>query len=148
MRTTFVTAGYREGLADARARAVQPGFDEGYLLGSAVGVRVGWLKGLMGGLVDGLDFSQAPPGLESKVRVTLVQMNEELRMDQLLGQEWIGEDGLWKWTIEDPDATIQSVASAHPVVRRWNRVVTQYCRVLGVERNDPAEGWDPGKRPT
>ena len=46
-----VTAGYRDGIAVAREKAVQGGFDEGWILGAALGMRAGYVLGVMEGIV-------------------------------------------------------------------------------------------------
>src|ERR1700761_7278498 len=51
VQAAHTTAGYRDGIAVAKAEYVQAGFDEGYGLGGEVGRAVGWILGALEGLV-------------------------------------------------------------------------------------------------
>ncbi|KAL2271328.1 hypothetical protein VTJ83DRAFT_699 [Remersonia thermophila] len=62
------TAGYRDGIALAKSRFAQPGFDEGYPLGAALGARAGELLGVLEGLAAAVglvslhsSFPPSPP---------------------------------------------------------------------------------------
>ncbi|KAI9808625.1 MAG: hypothetical protein M1825_003775 [Sarcosagium campestre] len=50
LRTQHQTAGYREGVAKAKAASVQSGFDAGYVSGAELGVIVGGLLGVLEGI--------------------------------------------------------------------------------------------------
>ncbi|KAK2074049.1 hypothetical protein P8C59_008286 [Phyllachora maydis] len=52
LRQEHATAGYRDGLAAAKAGSVQAGFDEGFGLGATLGLRAGRLLGLLEGLAS------------------------------------------------------------------------------------------------
>ncbi|KAK2740135.1 Essential protein Yae1, N terminal [Myotisia sp. PD_48] len=52
LRRQHVTAGYRDGVAAAKANHVQEGFDKGYPIGIDLGLRVGMLQGVLEGLVN------------------------------------------------------------------------------------------------
>ena len=51
LKRQHVTSGYREGLAIAKGRCIQDGFDAGYPIGLRLGGRVGILKGIVEGLI-------------------------------------------------------------------------------------------------
>src|SRR4030088_1417992 len=46
-----MTAGYREGLSDSKAKSMQGGFDQGYPIGFVLGIRVGRILGVLEGFL-------------------------------------------------------------------------------------------------
>ena len=141
LRTTHTTAGYRDGLAAAREAAVQSGFDEGHLLGAAVGLRSGYLQGLIEGLQHGIDFARMDGDARAIVEKHLAEMKEELQLPNLLGEQWISNEGTWKWNVasrDEEDLTIGGIANAHPVIQKVNRRVGIYSQHLGIKRAEPA----------
>jgi Essential protein Yae1, N terminal len=137
LRTTHTTAGYREGFAASREAAVQPGFDEGHLLGAALGLRAGYLQGVMEGIERGLNVADLTQESRAALQLRMTEVKKDLQLQSLLGQQWIEIDGTWKWKVDSLDGeqpTIGTIANAHPMIRRANRLVGTYCRILGVER--------------
>lgn len=98
---------YREGLASAKGQYVQEGFDEGYALGADLGLRVGYILGILRGFVG------AWKGHDQEAHSEVFKMYEdaqkELAIEQLLGQTWVDEEGIWKWEVQgaDGDATFR-----------------------------------------
>jgi hypothetical protein len=132
LRTTHTTAGYRDGAALARGAAVQPGFDEGHLLGAAIGIRAGYLIGVVEGMEVGC-IGNAATILHDEVAA----ITKELKVESLLGKEWIAEDGTWKWEVDaqsEEDATIAEVANSHPHIIRWSRKIGALMQAAGVQR--------------
>lgn len=60
---------------------------------------------------------------------------KELAIEQLLGQTWVDEEGIWKWEVQgaDGDATFREVAAQHPVVKRWDDKVDELATRWGVD---------------
>lgn len=111
---------YREGLASAKGQFVQEGFDEGYALGADIGLRVGYILGVLRGLVS------AWKSHDQEIHKEMLELYEEaqnaLAIEQLLGQNWVDEEGIWKWEVQgaDGDATFREVAAQHPIVKKWD----------------------------
>lgn len=124
---------YREGLASAKGQYVQEGFDEGYALGADLGLRVGYILGILRGFVG------AWKGHDQEAHSEVFKMYEdaqkELAIEQLLGQTWVDEEGIWKWEVQgaDGDATFREVAAQHPVVKRWDDKVDELATRWGVD---------------
>ena len=59
LESVHVTAGYRDGIAVAREKTVQGGFDEGWILGAALGLRAGYVLGVMEGILSAIDADAA-----------------------------------------------------------------------------------------
>ncbi|KAJ4989809.1 ABC1 domain containing protein [Stagonosporopsis vannaccii] len=124
---------YREGLASAKGQYVQEGFDEGYALGADIGLRVGYVLGVLRG------FLGAWKGRDQDICDELVKLYEEaqkeLVIEQLLGQTWVDEEGIWKWEVHgaDGEATFREVAAQHPVVKKWDDKVQQLATRWGVD---------------
>lgn len=120
------TDAYREGLSAAKGQFVQGGFDEGFSLGAEIGLLVGRVLGVLHGLcaaLKGYDEArwEEVQGLAERARAELV-------IENVLGREWVDEEGVFKWKVDGheeggEDVTFQEVARCHPVVRRWVGVV-------------------------
>lgn len=116
------TDAYREGLANSKGQFVQEGFDEGYSLGANLGLRVGYILGVLHGFVAAWKTYNDQNHAEAKKVYDTAQT--ELAIERLLGQEYVDEEGIWKWDVkgegeEDDDPTFREVAAQHPVVRKW-----------------------------
>ncbi|KAK1767218.1 hypothetical protein QBC33DRAFT_81057 [Phialemonium atrogriseum] len=111
LRREHATAGYRDGVAAAKARSAQAGFDEGFGLGAAVGARAGRLLGLLEGIASAAAAAAATaesgvsPGAEedgaaggSVVRL-LGRAREELGVGSVFGSEYWEADGTWKYEV-------------------------------------------------
>lgn len=134
LRSTHVTNGYRDGIAESKAQYVQEGFDEGFSLGAVLGLRAGWLLGAFEGVVravssggggsggrDGNDGVGEEVSRELAGEWALVKT--ELDLLSLFGREFFGPDGIWKFEVEGEDeggeVTFQEVADAHPLIGKW-----------------------------
>jgi hypothetical protein len=134
LRRIHVTNGYREGLAASKESHVQAGFDEGFSLGGEIGTVIGWCLGVLEGILAALARSgrEAELAAAEQVERMLRQAKEDLRVEKVLGPEWIGEDGIWTFDVPGQDeeeeltVTFRDVAVAHPVVKAWKE------RVLGL----------------
>ncbi|KAK3697119.1 Essential protein Yae1, N terminal [Vermiconidia calcicola] len=128
LRTQHTTAGYRDGLSTSKESHVQAGFDEGYALGAELGLRGGWVLGVL----EGLSLSRFPAAGEHLLR----QAEEELDVRKLFGQEWFGEDGVWRYDVagqgEEEEVTFKEVAEAHPVLRKWMGIVRELASGLAL----------------
>ncbi|KAJ9623903.1 Essential protein Yae1, N terminal [Taxawa tesnikishii (nom. ined.)] len=133
LRRTHVTNGYRDGVAESKARFVQDGFDEGYGLGAVLGLRAGWCLGVLEGCVAGVEAAE-----EGKAREG--GGGEELGLRGLFGETYFGEDGVWKFEVEGKEAegregevTFREVARCHPLLVKWMEVVRKWAEGLGVD---------------
>ncbi|KAI4611488.1 Essential protein Yae1, N terminal [Alternaria sp. BMP 0032] len=127
------TDAYREGLANSKGQYVQEGFDEGYSLGANLGLRVGYILGVLQG------FTAAWRGHDEQVQKEVAQVfdsaREELAIEELLGRQWVDEEGIWKWGVvgEDDDPTFREVSDQHPVVKKWMGVVEDLAKRWDVD---------------
>ncbi|KAF2110205.1 hypothetical protein BDV96DRAFT_651351 [Lophiotrema nucula] len=124
------TDAYREGLANSKGQYVQEGFDEGYSLGANVGQRVGYVLGVLQGLVGALRGNDA-----TEASGLLRCAQNELAIQELLGTNWVDEEGIWKWEVNgaDEEVTFREVAEQHPVVRTWLGKVDDIAQRWGVD---------------
>ncbi|KAF1913930.1 hypothetical protein BDU57DRAFT_521035 [Ampelomyces quisqualis] len=127
------TDAYREGLATSKGLHVQEGFDEGYLLGANLGVRVGYILGVLQGFVAAWKGHNDELCRESKEVHATAQ--KELAIQELLGQKWVAEDGIWIWEVhsDDEEPTFREVAEQHPVVQKWTSAVQDMAKKWGVD---------------
>jgi hypothetical protein len=140
LRVKHETEGYRDGVTQGKAETVQAGFDEGYRLGAVLGLRVGRIVGLLDGLVNAI--STALKGDESSEVLMVVSESlrglaedarRELRTESVFGREWWSEDGNWKFEVpgegqEGFEMVFPDVASAHPLIRKWEAVIDTEVR--------------------
>ena len=124
---------YREGLASAKGQYVQEGFDEGYALGADLGLRVGYILGVLRGFVGA--WKAQNQGIFTELFTLYEEAQKELAIEQLLGQTWVDEGGIWKWEVQgaDGDATFREVAAQHPVVKKWDDKVEELATRWGVD---------------
>ncbi|USP82711.1 hypothetical protein yc1106_09985 [Curvularia clavata] len=113
------TDAYREGLADSKGQYVQEGFDEGYALGANLGLNVGYILGVLHGFVAA--SKDRDEEMHSEAKEIYDMAHKELAIEELLGKQWVDEEGIWKWGVvaKDDDPTFREVAAQHPVIRRW-----------------------------
>ncbi|KAK5018550.1 hypothetical protein BJ546DRAFT_1070501 [Cryomyces antarcticus] len=150
LRSIHVTAGYRDGIASAKAAAVQAGFDEGFALGAALGLRAGAVLGVLEGCVSGVSGgARNEHGGQDRMeaceeaRALLGSAREQLGVGSVMGRDWFDDDGVWMFAVEGADVTFAEVADAHPLVKRWTSVVEALAKrwrvdldVLGEEEAD------------
>ena len=127
------TDAYREGLATSKGLYVQEGFDEGYSLGANLGVRVGYILGILQGFVAAWKGHNDELLRQSKEAQATAQ--KELAIQELLGQQWVTEDGIWSWEVhgEEEDPTFGEVAEQHPVVQKWMIAVEDMAKKWEVD---------------
>ncbi|KAL1843484.1 hypothetical protein VTJ49DRAFT_1355 [Mycothermus thermophilus] len=156
------TAGYRDGIALAKSRFAQPGFDEGYPLGAALGARAGELLGVLEGLAAAVglvslhsSFPPSPPSSSAGSSSALVQGGgdaEAGRMERLLAEArrelgpqavfaeeyFAQEDGTWRYEVcgdegKEEVVVFADVAEAHPLLRKWRGIVRGEAARYGVD---------------
>jgi hypothetical protein len=127
------TDAYREGLANSKGQFVQEGFDEGYSLGANLGVRVGYILGVLQGFVAAWRAHDAELHRETKEVYDNAQ--KELAIQELLGKQWVTEEGIWNWGVQgvEEDPTFREVAEQHPVVQKWTATVEDMAEKWGVD---------------
>ncbi|KAL2142702.1 hypothetical protein VTI28DRAFT_790 [Corynascus sepedonium] len=180
------TAGYRDGIAAAKARTAQHGFDEGYPLGAHIGARAGQLLGVLEGLAaavglhalssSSLQLLPTPPlepsSSSSSARPRSSSYDEARRLEGVLaearrelsvggvfdGQYW-ASDGTWRYQVgndgyggygqakeggngrageeavefDGENVVFPDVAEAHPLLRKWSRIVRAEAARYGVD---------------
>ena|SRR2546423_6954143 len=82
MQRQHMTAGYREGLSDSKAKHMQGGFDRGYPIGFELGIKVGKIFGVLEGFLAAFaqDQKSTPAGLVELYN----RAAKELAISQLL----------------------------------------------------------------
>lgn len=153
LRSIHVTNGYREGIAVSKESHVQAGFDEGFSLGGEIGQKVGWILGVLEGVVRGVrrkkrreqqqrNEERNEGEAEDEAEVAFTAAQAELRIEVLLGKDWFGEDGIWKYEVpgeEKEDVTFEVVAEAHPVVRKWRERTMELSQKVGLRMEEVLE---------
>ncbi|USW50584.1 Putative essential protein Yae1 [Septoria linicola] len=94
LRSIHVTNGYREGIAVSKESHIQAGFDEGFSLGGEIGQKAGWILGVLEGITRG-----TKKGGREEVEKVFAGAQAELKIEALLGEEWFGMDGIWKYEV-------------------------------------------------
>lgn len=128
------TAGYREGITAAKVSSVQVGFDEGFSLGATIGSQAGQLLGMIEGIADALKGHTAEAA-EASTKL-LSDAKGELSTDKIFSAEYWASDGNWSYevTAEDGEQILFSdVATAHPLVRKWRRIVNEQLEVWRIQ---------------
>lgn len=127
------TDAYREGLSNSKGQYVQEGFDEGYSLGATIGLRAGYILGILQGFAAAWKSQDAQE--YKQVLEVLERAQAELAIGDLLGQNWVNEQGIWTWEVKgkEDDPTLREVAEQHPVVQRWINKVEELALKYGVD---------------
>ncbi|PVI00207.1 hypothetical protein DM02DRAFT_401108 [Periconia macrospinosa] len=127
------TDAYREGLSNGKGQFVQEGFDEGYSLGANLGILVGYVLGLLQGITEALEGHDKLQWKETQKLCDEAQA--ELAIEELLGQKWIDEEGIWRWEVEgkDEEVTFKEVAEQHPVMKTWMARIRDLAEKWGVD---------------
>ncbi|KAI7366045.1 hypothetical protein KC354_g4435 [Hortaea werneckii] len=152
LRSLHVTGGYREGIAVSKEKHMQEGFDEGYTLGAELGLKAGWCLGALEGIGHALAASTVSyPAAEKttgsdqidlvtldSTRKSLEAAEEELKVENLFGRTYFGEDGIWLYHVpgqerEDEETTFEKVAAAHPLVCKWTESISALSGKVGVD---------------
>ncbi|GAB7362813.1 hypothetical protein MBLNU230_g3116t1 [Neophaeotheca triangularis] len=143
LRTTHVTNGYREGIAQSKDQHIQAGFDEGYSLGAEMGLKVGWCLGVLDGVHRALAMRTGGPATPSgeedsstKAKQKLQIAQEELKMEKLFDKAYFGGDGVWLYDVPGQDQegaiSFEEVAAAHPVIREWTIAAGELAHGSGI----------------
>ena len=154
LRSIHVTNGYREGIAIGKEQHLQIGFDEGYSLGAELGLRAGWCLGVLEGLMQVATQRHAESsstegqlGTDEALQI-LREAESELKVENLCGKEWFGEDGVWSWEVSGVDdeheaagavageprlrVAFDDVAAAHPIIKKWREKACEGAGGLGL----------------
>jgi hypothetical protein len=138
------TDAYREGLANSKGQFVQEGFDEGYSLGANLGLRVGHIIGVLYGFV--FAWKGYNEQVYKEAKEAYENARKELAIEELLGQQWVDEEGIWKWGVvgKEEDPTFREVADQHPVVKKWMGTVEDMAKrwdvdLKAVEKSQPPQ---------
>ncbi|KAH8686023.1 hypothetical protein BGZ60DRAFT_523290 [Tricladium varicosporioides] len=126
--------GYRDGVTNGKAQTVQVGFDEGYGLGAVLGLKIGKILGLLEGICNALGVGMKSHegeifvGEKERLDKLFAMARSELKTQSVFGRDWWGEDGIWKFEVpgegvEGKEVTFLDVASAHPLVVKWDRII-------------------------
>jgi hypothetical protein len=127
------TDAYREGLANSKGQYVQEGFDEGYSLGANLGLRIGYILGVLQGFAAAWESHDEQAYKE--VDDVYAAARKELAIEELLGKQWVDEEGVWKWAVEgeEEDPTFKEVADQHPLVKKWMGTVEDLAKRWSVD---------------
>jgi hypothetical protein len=145
------TAGYREGLAFAKAASVQSGFDEGFGLGASIGLEVGRILGILQGIASAVAQDEVGINTEERLREQklIEEANVELGLRSIFAEKYWNVDGTWKYAIEssvpvkqadEPEMLFTDVAKAHPLLRKWTQKVEEHGKRWGVSEQH-VKGW-------
>ncbi|KAF2271058.1 hypothetical protein CC78DRAFT_538744 [Lojkania enalia] len=136
------TDAYREGLSHSKGQFVQEGFDEGYSLGANFGQRVGYILGVLHGFVSALRGYDDARGKEAVELLNAAQT--DLAIQELLGRQWVNEEGIWKWEVQrkGEEVTFREVADQHPVIKHWTAKVSETAHKWGVDLSTIAHATD------
>lgn len=149
LQQEHTTAGYRDGVTEAKAASVQAGFDEGYGLGATVGLKVGQLLGLLEGLAGALAGDPASAPEAASAAALLAGARAELDVREVFGEAYWNADGTWKYDVapasgrwregegQDDAILFSDVAEAHPLVKKWTAAVQEQTRRWGLEEHLP-----------
>lgn len=131
---------------------MQEGFDEGYTLGAELGLKAGWCLGALEGIGHALAASTVShPAAEKtsnsdekdivtldSTRKLLEAAEEELKVENLFGRTYFGEDGIWLYHVpgqerEHEETTFEKIAAAHPLVCKWTESIFSLSGKVGVD---------------
>ncbi|KAI4165284.1 MAG: hypothetical protein LQ342_001152 [Letrouitia transgressa] len=154
LRSTHVTAGYREGISASKDQALQPGFDEAYPLGAILGLRAGYILGVLEEICAAhsqkarIFKDEAIYTLEAGRVQTLVQeAREQLKVERIFGKEFWKSDGTWGYDAGEmkgleeqgdnsADLTFWEVADRHPAIRFWMQRLGDEMRKVGLDNGE------------
>ncbi|KYG45181.1 hypothetical protein M433DRAFT_67865 [Acidomyces richmondensis BFW] len=149
LRSIHVTNGYREGIGTGKEKHMQGGFDEGYGLGAELGLKVGWCLGVLDGIYHALPSTAPSNRIASKsavdqliisredVRKLQSDAEAEMSLQNLFSQNYFHTDYTWRFDVPESqkdadDITFETIAAAHPLVKKWVEQVTEISRRLGL----------------
>lgn len=143
LQVTHSTEGYREGITVGKAQSIQTGFDEGYSLGANVGLKAGQLLGLLEGIVGALAQRADDVSAQAATTTLLVDARRELRTERIFDEAYWAPDGSWKYDVkasggDDAEVVFEDVASQHPVILKWTRIVEDQVQRWQLDLDLPA----------
>jgi hypothetical protein len=115
-----MTAGYREGLSDSKAKSMQGGFDQGYPIGFVLGIRVGRILGVLEGFLAA--FAKDPAGTPEDLLRLYRSAKRELAIGQLL--HGLEDEVLASLEFEVNDLPLESKEA----LQKWEQLVTQMMK--------------------
>jgi hypothetical protein len=141
LRAIHNTNGYRDGIALAKEKYIQDGFDEGYMLGAELGARCGWCLGVLEGIATAAGAGKEVETQEPEVRKLLKEASVDLGMKKVYGEEFFGLDGVWRFDVPgggsegegEGNVTFRQVADAHPLLKKWIGVVRELAQRMELD---------------
>jgi hypothetical protein len=158
LQTIHSNAGYRDGITDAKGRYLQAGFDEGYGLGGEIGRAVGWILGSLEGVVAAASSTQSGrkrghatvisasssvdadanqsedwteyKKIQDQAKEALLHAKRDLDAGRVFGEEYITDEGVWKWDVKDEDFVFKDIAMKHPLLMRWRKDTSAILKEL------------------
>ena len=115
-----MTAGYREGLSDSKAKSMQGGFDQGYPIGFVLGIRVGRILGVLEGFLAA--FAKDPAGTPEELLRLYRSAKKELAIGQLL--HGLEDEVLASLEFEVNDLPLES----REALQKWEQLVAQMMK--------------------
>ncbi|KAF4549283.1 Hypothetical protein D9617_22g066280 [Elsinoe fawcettii] len=127
LRTTHVTNGYREGIAESKSTFVQEGFDEGYPLGAMLGFKASWLVTFLDNLL------RLVPERSSSLAIEAA--HEDLQLQSIFSPQYFNEDGIWSYNVPGPESEqdFDLVSRHHPLISKWSAKVQELADSAGIE---------------
>jgi hypothetical protein len=115
-----MTAGYREGLSDSKAKSMQGGFDQGYPIGFVLGIRVGKILGVLEGFLAA--FAKDPAGPPEELLRLYMSAKKELAINQLL--HGLEDEVLANLEFKAKDLPLES----REALQKWEQLVAQMMK--------------------
>lgn len=136
LQAEHATAGYRDGITEAKSKSIQAGFDEGFSLGAAIGLKAGQVLGYLEGLAGALRSANEED--YHQVQQLLVDARKELSTDMIYDEQYWNPDGTWKYPLQahipEGDVVFTDVASAHPLISKWCDIMDAQISKWGILR--------------
>ena len=154
LRSIHATAGYRDGVSEAKGQSLQAGFDEGYSIGAAFGLRVGCLLGAVEGLL--LATRKRMPEMQRQahdLEGQFEKMKDDLTLEKVFDRKWWDNDELWNTGCHlqqseerTDEISIQQIFDSHPLIERWSLILKEERKRLHL-REGRFEGpeWEKGR---
>ena len=141
LRSTHVTNGYRDGIAESKSLHVQAGFDEGYPLGAVLGYRTAWLLNVLDIMVSLIDQNRRTETAERIERVERLAADArlDLTMERLFSSDYFDGDGVWTYDVDGESAAtcdFGRVGDCHPLIVKWKVAVEGLALPLGLRLDD------------
>ena len=106
-----------------------------YLLGALEGLWAAYAKD-----VDGTKIER------KRLGVLLKEVRGELSIESIFGKDWWSPDGVWRYEVDGEEPTFQVIVDAHPLVKKWIRVVQEEVERAGVRVGVfEGEKWERGR---